>query len=270
MIRNEDIHNIVLHQIRDASPLSLVEIKPSILSNSPQRSLCMDGSILVWLTHVSRYEGKNGISVDVSHGKVLIDASIDTSVIVNDVIKGTKVYYLNDRIGIGRRPLHSYKIDVAVPENQSFTAFHIGDGKRGFSMGNGTSNGFVPEIIGIGSGENDAGLYLIGRAGNDSPSNVPLVIIDARNQHLQEVTNRPLFGVTNSKYNEYEFLIDNMGRVGIGKMPKIYKLEVNGNIQASDMILDSSVSLNDLVRVVLDQKKYIDELNERLIRLENN
>lgn len=216
-----------------------------------------------------KYSFNEGLSVTNTNGLLCIDVSIDNRVIINEKIKDTNIHYKNGRIGLGRAPMYSYMFDIGVPENSITTAFHIGDGKYGFSMGNGTSQGFIPEIIGMGSDENDAGLYLIGRAGNDISSNIPLIIIDGRNHIHKEVTNRPIFGITNSKYAEYDFLVNNKGQVGIGMAPQIYKLEVEGKIKALDFILDTSISFSDLVEIIIEQKHEIDILKDKLTELEN-
>jgi hypothetical protein len=237
-----DIGNIILHQIDDN--LSIKEVKPLHVDSS-LNILSLNNKILEWVPY-------------------------DTRVIIDDRLRDTNVYYLSDRVGLGRAPLHSYKFDIAVPENTLMTAFHVGDGSFGFSMGNGTSQGFIPEIIGMGSDENDAGLYFIGRAGNDLPSSIPLIIMDGRNKLNKTITNRPIFGVTNSQYDDYKFIIDQNGRVGIGKFPEIYKLEVDGKIRAADFILDSSISTKELVEIIIRQNNEIDILKNRMTELENS
>jgi len=231
-------NNLILHQI-DSS--SIKEITPPFTDNNELYHLSYINNEVVW------------------H-----DASIDTRVIIDDRLKGTNIFYNDERVGLGRAPLHSYKFDIGVPENTLMTAFHVGDGKYGFSMGNGTTQGFIPEIIGMGSDENDAGLYFLGRAGNDISSSIPLIILDGRNYLHKTVTNRPILGVTNAQYSKYELLIDHNGNVGIGKVPEIYKLEVQGNVRASDFILDSSVSMRDLIDIIIDQQEEINKLNDRL------
>lgn len=212
----------------------------------------------------------NPISVSLEEGSIKIDSSIDTRVIVDNKIKDTNIFYKDDRVGIGRIPLHNYKFDIKVPENTLMTAFHVGDGKYGFSMGNGATQGFIPEIIGMGSGEKDAGLYFLGRAGNNVSSSIPLVIIDGRNYLNQTLTNRPIFGITNAQYDKYEFLIDQHGNIGIGKKPYIYKLDVNGSIRAADFILDSSVSMLEVIEIIIEQKNEIDRIKDKLKDLEKN
>lgn len=114
------------------------------------------------------------------------------------------------RIGIGRNPLYKYKLDIGVPSKNVYSGLHIGDGKSGFTMGNGSSQSFTPQIIGMGSDENDSGLYFIGRAGNNKESNTPLVVIDGRNRCNSVILNRPIFGIT-SNDTEYKFKIESSG-----------------------------------------------------------
>jgi hypothetical protein len=167
------------------------------------------------------------------------------------------VHLDGSRIGIGRKPLFTYKVDIDAPIDHRCTALHIGDGLCGFSMGNGTYDGFVPEIIGMGSTEKDPGLYFIGKTSSTLPSNVPLIVIDGRQGNNMPLTNRPIFGIANGNYTEYELLVGHDGNVGIGKYPGIYKMEVNGTIRAKDVVTDSSISL-------LSLKQEIDHLKSQL------
>lgn len=166
------------------------------------------------------------------------------------------LFHKDGKIGIGREPLYTYKFDIAVSENTLTTAFHVGDGRFGFSMGNGTNDGFLPEIIGMGAGEEDAGLYLLGRAGNSLPSDIPLVIIDGRNSADEELKNRPIFGITSADYRNYKFIVDEKGNIGIGKKPEIYRMEVDGEISATDFII-KGISITDIIQ---GYQKEIEEL----------
>ena len=172
----------------------------------------------------------------------------------------TPFSYKDGRIGIGRIPMYTYKFDITVSENSLTTAFHIGDGRYGFSMGNGTNDGFLPEIIGMGSSEIDAGLYFIGRAGNSLKSDIPLIIIDGRNSADEELTNRPILGITSANYHHYKLLIDQKGNIGIGKKPEIYKVEVDGEISAKDFIIQGI----SIANIVHEQQKEIDELRDKI------
>jgi hypothetical protein len=155
--------------------------------------------------------------------------------IVDNKFKDTEIFYKDGRIGLGRSPLFNYKVDVAIPKNTLMTAFHVGDGSVGFSFGNGTSNGFIPEIIGIGCNENDAGLYFVAIAGNDESSKTPLIVLDSRNTHKNKLTNRPILGITSGNCNDYLITVDVSGN-----------LNINGNIEANDIILNGVSLLKDL------------------------
>lgn len=120
------------------------------------------------------------------------------------------------RIGIGRNPLYSYKLDIAIPSNSVSTGLHIGDGMYGFSMGNGTSSGFIPQILGMGMDSDDPGLYFIGRSGDIEASETPVIIIDGRNRLNQCVTNRPILGVVSNSSSEYKLIVENNGDVKCG------------------------------------------------------
>jgi len=174
-----------------------------------------------------------------SSGDLVIDVSIDA-------FKDTEMYFKNGQIGVGRYPLHDYKVDVAVPVNTRMTAMHIGDGKFGFSLGNATDTGFLPQIIGIGSNETDAGLYFLGKTVLDTPSNIPLIIFDGRNINNDPLINRPIMGISSGSYTDYKFLIDHRGNV-----------KITGDIT----ILDSSHNEQSI-------RNEIEDLKRRLIALE--
>lgn len=212
--------NIILNQIiLDNSSLSFKEVIPKYYSSDVNQFLSIDhkGDIF-WIE---------------------IDNSLN--VIVNNKIKDTNIYYADGRIGVNRYPLFNYGVDIATPKNKVITALHIGDGSFGFSMGNGTNHGFVPEIIGIGSDEYDAGLYFVGIAGNDEGSNIPLIIIDGRNTYNEKLTNRPIFGVTSANYDDYSFLIDSSNN-----------LKVKGNVSATDIMLNN-ISLIKIIKALQEQ-----------------
>jgi hypothetical protein len=172
------------------------------------------------------------------------------------------LFYKDGKIGVGREPLYTYKFDIAVSENFLTTAFHVGDGRFGFSMGNGTNNGFLPEIIGMGASEEDAGLYFLGRAGNSLKSDVPLIIIDGRNSADEELKNRPILGITSADYRNYKLIIDQKGNIGIGKKPEIYKMEVEGKISARDFIING-ISIEDIIQ------EYRDEIEQLKIKIKD-
>lgn len=149
------------------------------------------------------------------------------------------LYNDNGRIGIGRMPLYNYTFDIGVEKNTKTTALHIGDGKYGFSLGNGTDTGFLPEIIGVGKDENDAGLYFIGVSGNDEESTTPLIVFDGRDMFGKKLSKRPVVGITSGDYNEYAFLIDQ----------------------------ESNVHVNDLIIENQSLKSIIKELREDILNL---
>jgi hypothetical protein len=184
-----------------------------------------------------------------SRDKKLFWHTIDQSlnVVVNNKIVGTNIYYSSGRIGLDRLPLHNYKVDISVPRDTLMTAFHIGDGSFGFSMGNGTTQGFIPEIIGVGSDENDTGLYFVGIAGNSKESSIPLIIIDGRNAYGKVLTNRPILGVTSSNYNKYVLSIDSEGN-----------LNITGDVNVKDVKLNGISVIN----ILKNLQQQIDELKE--------
>jgi len=222
MILND--HNILLQQIlTDNSSFTFKEIVPSYLNNTKDQVLTRGTS-----------------------GNIFWN-SIDSSfnLLVNNKFSGTNIYYEEERIGLGRSPLFNYKVDIAIPRNSLLTAFHIGDGSFGFSMGNGTTNGFIPEIIGIGADENDTGLYFIGIAGNDISSNIPLIILDGRNSYNEKLNNRPIVGITSADYTEYSILIDASDN-----------LNVKGNVVTSNVIINN-ISLITIIKELQEQIDYL-------------
>ena len=132
----------------------------------------------------------------------------------NTILSNNGIFPDSGRLGIGRKPLFSYQVDIAVPKDTLMTALHIGDGSFGFSLGNGTANGFIPEIIGVGSDQNDPGLYFLGIAGNNINSEVPLLIFDGRNVEKETLINRPVLGVKSGD-KDYYLLIDSSGNLNI-------------------------------------------------------
>lgn len=157
------------------------------------------------------------------------------------VERNSHIFYSdNHRVGLGRFPLFNYQLDIAIPKDTLMTAVHIGDGSYGFSMGNGTTSGFIPEIIGVGSDQNDAGLYFVGIAGNNQPSNIPLVIVDGRSTYNTSLSNRPIFGITSAKYTEYKLLVDQEGNLKI----------------AGDLIIENK-SLKSRINKLEEDTKYL-------------
>ena len=218
--------NILLHQIlADGSSLSFKEFIPfcDASLNFPQILTIYEDGNLLWKP-----------------------IELDFNIIVNSRLRDTNIYYVNGRLGIGRYPLYNYVLDVAIPKNTLMTAIHVGDGSFGFSLGNGTINGFTPEILGIGNTENDAGLYFIGMAGNDISSDIPLIIFDGRNTYNKKITNRPIWGITSGNYNQYLVLLD-----------ASINLNVKGNVTANDIIIneDSLVSRLNYLQSQIDNLK---------------
>lgn len=225
MTRND---NIILNQIvEDGSLFSFKEIIPPYTQESgPQTLIKYDDGSILWSP---------------------IDLSLN--IIVNNRFKNTDIYYDNGRIGIGRYPLFTYTVDLATSKNTRTTAFHIGDGIFGFSMGNGTDTGFLPEIIGVGSDEDDAGLYFIGIAGNDISSNIPLILMDGRDMYKNRLKNRPIFGVTSGEYNNYDLLLD-----------ASRNLKIEKNVLAKDIILNNI----SLLEIIDNLQQQINELKSKI------
>jgi len=212
--------NILLNQITADSSLhmSFKEIIPSYSEGSNPQILTKNKDDIFWSC---------------------VDLSLN--VIVNNRFQDTNIYYDNGRLGLGRYPLFNYRVDLAIPKNTLMTAFHIGDGSFGFSMGNGTVEGFLPEIIGIGSDENDSGLYFVGIAGNKKSSNIPLIILDGRNAYGKKLNNRPIIGITSGDYEKYTVLVDASNN-----------LIVNGNINANDIIVNN-ISILKIIQNLQEQ-----------------
>ena len=250
MIKDERNKNILLHQINnEGGRSSFQEVVPAFSSTDPERVLSLDSS--------------GNISWNEIPDLPVFPEIPKFEVIVDDKIASTNIYYKDGRVGISRPPLKNYKFDIAVPENTLMTAFHVGDGKYGFSMGNGTEQGFIPEIIGMGSNENDAGLYFLGKSGNNKASQIPLIVMDGRDAGHEALKNRPIFGVTSGTYGEYKFLIDQKGRIGVGKIPGIYKMEIAGSVEAQDFIVDG-LSIKEVIEVIKDQQEEIDILRNKI------
>jgi len=266
--------NIVIQQIEVKNPsfFSFTETIPPYSINKPLYTLGKDQSLnLIWSKYESfpSIEEGYGISIENLKGKLIINASLNEieNIIRDFKLKGTEIYYKEGKIGIGVLPRFTYKFDIAIPINTLMTAFHLGDGSFGFSIGNGTSQGFVPQILGMGSDENDAGLYFLGKSGNNESSEVPLIIMDGRNNYNSALENRPIFGITSGDYNNYKFIIDQYGRVGIGKTPDTYKLEINGTVKADNFIL-GEYNIKELITIIKTQQDQLYLLEQRLKKLE--
>ena len=157
----------------------------------------------------------------------------------NTLLSNNNIFTENGRLGVGRKPLHSYQVDIAVPKDTLMTALHIGDGSFGFSLGNGTTSGFVPEIIGVGSDQNDAGLYFLGIAGNNIASDIPLLIFDGRSVNKETLTNRPIMGIKSGE-KDYDLLLDASGNL------KIKNDLIIGNLSLQDTINELKKEIENL------------------------
>jgi hypothetical protein len=199
--------------------------------------IVVEGSVFAFKETIPFYEASDKPQALIRLGtSELLWTPVDLSLNlkINEQFQNIHLYVDNGRVGLGRFPLFNYKVDIAVPRDTLMTALHVGDGSFGFSMGNGTTQGFIPEIIGIGSDENDTGLYFVGIAGNDVSSDIPLIILDGRNAYNRKLTNRPILGITSGDYNNYVVLVDAFGNV-----------KING-ISFSETIRDLQKQIDDL------------------------
>jgi len=227
--------NILLNQINYHAN-SFKEVIPNLPKNSDTKFLSFDNREIRW----SSIKGLNEIYVSYDKsGNIFVDCSIN--LLENNKFRDTEIYYSDGQIGLGRIPLYSYKVDIEVPANTLMTALHIGDGSFGFSMGNGTTDGFIPEIIGMGSDENDAGLYFLGKTSNNLSSDIPLIILDGRGANNTKLKNRPILGVTSANYEEYKLLLDN-----------------DGTLTVSNIFLDTK----NLLKIIEDLQKQISDLED--------
>lgn len=255
-IDKKDKNNILLNQIDVSGYLHLKELVPNIIGDEGYKFLHWNDELPVW-KHIKGSENIY-ISTD-ENGNLIIDSSID-------YFTGTDMYFNNTQIGIGRLPLYNYKVDIGVPRNTRMTALHIGDGLFGFSLGNATETGFLPQIIGMGSDEDDAGLYFLGKTSSSEASPIPAIIFDGRDITNNPLENRPIMGISSGSYTEYKFLIDSQGNVNI-----------SGNLNANNIIiLDSSNNTQNLRNEIEELKLKITELisenysmKNRISNLEN-
>lgn len=246
--------NILLHQISGEG--SFLEVVPSHSEKFPGKVLSLDSSgNLCWST-LPPYPEIPDIPEIPEFPEIPDFPDIPSN-----------IHFKDGRIGISRPPLKNYVFDIGVPENTLMTAFHVGDGKYGFSMGNGTAQGFIPEIIGMGSDENDAGLYFLGKAGNGKESSIPLIVMDGRSSGHGPLTNRPIFGVTTGDYSAYKLIVNQDGKVGIGKNPEVYTLEVSGSVEAEDFVLEG-LSVKALIDLIKEHQREIDILKDTIRNLQ--
>lgn len=247
------MHNILLTQFIDKNNNSTKEIIPKFSNKKNEiKFLTFENNNLKW----SSIKSKKGINIHTNkHGNLIIDCSLN--------ILNTEIYFEGEQIGIGRKPLYNYKVDIGVPENTLTTALHIGDGKYGFSLGNATKDGFLPQIIGVGSDEHNAGLYFLGKVSTSEKSNIPAIIIDGRNLDNKSLINRPILGICSGKYSKFDLLLTEKGQLGLGKYPSQYKMEINGVLMVHNIMIDTSNN-------ILNLKQEIQNLKKRILILEKN
>lgn len=236
--------NLLANQfnVANGNVFSINELVPSVIGDSDYNILTF-GEEPTW----QGLKGSNDIVINQdSNGNLVIDASID-------YFADTGMNFSEGQIGIGRIPLHDYKVDIAVPVNTRMTAIHIGDGVNGFSFGNATNSGFLPQIIGIGSDSDDAGLYFLGKTSSSEGSDIPAIIFDGRNIDNTGLENRPIMGISSGSYTDYKFLIKQNGDV-----------KIDGSIEVDNLsFIDAS---NNIISLKLE----IEDLNARIFALENN
>lgn len=244
---NDIVNNIILTQIKhDNGTFSLNEYAPP-KENLNQLSVLVFNENISWSNIIP---SKNiAITYD-SSDNILIDCSIN-------VFEGTGMYFSDGKLGFGRNPLHNYKIDISVPENTLTTALHIGDGHYGFSMGNATSSGFLPQIVGIGADEDDAGLYLLGKTIKEDNSTTPVIIFDGRRSDDTPLQKRPIFGISSGSYDKFDFLIHCDGKVNISN-----DVTIDGEIATDDILLttiDENISLLEEINDLRDRISVLEE-----------
>lgn len=254
----KDSKNLLLNQISiDGNNVRINEVVPTFSNDGEGiQFLSHDGEVK-W----SSIQGSQSIIItNSSTGDIKIDVSIAE---LGDPFEGTQMFFRDGQIGINRYPLYSYKFDIGVSVNMRTTALHIGDGLFGLSLGNATNEGFLPQIIGIGSDENDAGLYFIGKVIEGVDNSIPAIVFDARNANNEGVINRPILGIASGSYTDYKLLMNAQGNVGIGAEPGIYKLKVGGSIKTDNIIIDSSTEIINLINEIQSLRERIKTLEEK-------
>ena len=286
-------NNIILHKFQlDSSNFNFIETIPDFVGNYDRYSLTIDTSgILQWnpynfinLPSAPKSKGEYFLNFDdlgnldwIKKKSTDIDLSnFITSEDLNHVIElipeipeikpidlSSFITFKNLKEVIKLIPkIPEYDPNIFLEKDKLQSGLHIGDSVHGFTFGNGTNQGFIPQIVGMGSDDSDPGLYFIGKSLDDVSSNIPVIVFDGRDKNNNSIENRPIFGITNNGINsDFKFIVDQFGKVGIGKNPKHYKLEVNGTIEAKDLIIDE-YSIKDLVNVIRNQQDQIDELKK--------
>jgi len=231
--------NILLNQFREES---IHELVPAFSNGLDDVKFLSFNNDIQW----SSIKGSTNLIItkDAS-GDIILDVSLNA-------FEDTEMYFRDGQIGVGRLPLYEYKVDIAVPVDTRMTALHIGDGVSGFSLGNATDEGFLPQIIGIGSDENDAGLYFLGKTILDVSSNTPLIVFDGRDINNNPLQNRPILGISSGSYTDFKVLIDQHGNVTI-----------NGEVKVNSVLAkDSSNNYVDLLQLLEDLKTRIEILEQ--------
>lgn len=252
----KDNKNLLLNVINidGSSNFKISELVPKFTNDLDDIKFLSYHKTVNW----SSIQGSEKINIKTtSSGDIIIDVSL------GDPFENTEMFFRDGQIGIGRLPLHKYKVDIGVPVNTRMTGFHIGDGTYGLSMGNATDKGFLPQIIGMGSDSDDAGLYLLGKVSVDELSDIPAIIFDGRTINNQLLTNRPVFGITSGSYTDYMLLLDQNGNVGVGTKPGIYKMKIDGVLRAKNIVVDTSTEILDLKKELEDLKRRLDLLEQK-------
>ena len=91
--------------------------------------------------------------------------------------------------GMSSSGLTSHYVPINTTSN--VCGLHIGDGIHGLFVGNATSTGFVPKILGKAFDITDAGLYFIGGVSGDSGAG-GAIALQGRNADDTPLTNRAL------------------------------------------------------------------------------
>lgn len=246
---SSNLHNILLTQISNDENFSLNEYIPPITSKGI--NVLSFSENISWSNIIP---SENIILSYDTSGNILIDCSINA-------FEGTEMYYSDGRLGFGRNPLHNYKIDLSVPENTVSTALHIGDGTYGFSFGNATSQGFLPQIVGIGSDENDAGLYFLGKTIKEDNSKTPVIIFDGRRSDDTPLQKRPILGISSGSYDKFDVLVQCNGKVELQN-----DLRVEGDVIADDILISTIDENISLIKEINDLRDRIDNLEELIIK----
>ena len=252
----KDNKNLILNQItKDGSDnFNIVELVPLFSNEENDVKFLSHNDNIGWTSLIG---SSNIIISNSSTGDIQIDCSIQNP------LDDTPFLFRDGQVGLNRYPLHDYRFDISVPVNTRTTALHIGDGIFGISIGNATDSGFLPQIIGVGSDDDDSGLYFIGKVIEGENTDIPAIILDARNVNNGCVINRPILGISSGSYSDFKFLISSTGNVGIGNIPGIYKLNVDGNIKANNIIIEDSSTDINLKNEILILRERIEALEEK-------